>query len=243
MALPAGADPPVRGALATALISLAGLPDHAPTVDGRLGIIARLAVERIAVVRYASITALRGENFTTVAVSDDLIRAIDDVQYADGDGPCLEALNRGVPVGVPDIDSTVLWPGFHEAAPRMGLHASASVPLFAGRGDPIAALNMYSPDRTGMKPLIDAIYAVHGDPGERAFDEERLTGLDRGGQELVLGYAEALNIRATIRLALELIRADNRCGPDDAYLSLCIRAADAGTDLADAALAVISRDI
>jgi hypothetical protein len=65
--------------------------------------------------------------------------------------------------------------------------------------------------------------------------------LDDGGRELVTGYAEALSVRATVRLAIELIRADNRCGADDAYLSLCIRAGEAGTDLAEAAVAFINK--
>jgi GAF domain len=205
--------------------------------------IARLTVERVTAARYASVTALRGKTYTTVAVSDDLIRAIDDVQYADDAGPCLDALRRSTPVGVPDIDTTLQWPGFHEAAPRMGLHASVSVPLFAGRGDAIATLNVYGHDRVAMAPLIAGISLVHLDPGPEATDGGQLSELDADSRELVVGYAEALSIRDTVRLAIELIRTSNRCSTDDAYLSLCIRAGDAGTDLAEAATALISRSI
>ena len=123
----------------------------------------------------------------------------------------------------------------------MGLHASVSVPLPAGRGDAIAVLNVYGHDRVAMAPLIAAICSLHGPTGGDAGDETELSGLDDGGQELVTGYAEALTVRATVRLAIELIRADNRCSADDAYLSLCIRAGDAGTGLAEAAAALISR--
>ena len=45
------------------------------------------------------------------------------------------------------------WPGFREAATAMGLHASLSIPLFAGSGAPIAALNLYSHDLLAMAPL------------------------------------------------------------------------------------------
>jgi hypothetical protein len=233
--------PPVHGALATAMMTLAGTPDHSSSVSGQLVTIARLTAERVSAARYASITALRGREYTTVAVNDDLIRAVEDAQYADNAGPCLDALGSGVPVGVPDIDTTLRWPGFHEAAPRMGLHASVSVPLFAGRGEAIAVLNVYSHDRVAMAPLIAGICAVHGHPGPEATDERQLSGLDAGGRELVTGYAEALSIRATVRLAIELIRSDNRCSTDDAYVSLCIRAGDAGTDLAEAATKLLSR--
>jgi hypothetical protein len=230
-----GRYPPVRGALATAMITVAGTPDHSSSLAAQLVSIARLTAERVSAARYASVTALRGRAYTTVAVSDDLIRAVDEAQYADNAGPCLEALATSSPVGVPDIDTTVQWPGFHEAAPRMGLHASVSVPLYAGRGDAIAVLNVYGHDRVAMTPLIAGICSMHGNTGEEADDETLLSALDPGGRELVTGYAGALSVRATIRLAIELIRADNRCGADDAYLSLCISAGEAGTDLAEAA--------
>jgi hypothetical protein len=83
---------------------------------------------------------------------------------------------------------------------------------------------------------------VHGNPPRETIEED-LSGLDEGGRELVTGYAETLNVRATVRLAIEIIRAENRCSPDDAYLSLCIRAGEAGTDLAETAANLISHGI
>jgi hypothetical protein len=236
-----GRHPPVRGALATAIITLAGTPEHSSDLARQLASIAKLTAERVNAARYASITALRGRAYTTVAVSDDLIRAVDEAQYADDAGPCLDALDTSSPVGVPDIDATLNWPGFHEAAPRMGLHASVSVPLYAGRGDAVAVLNVYGDDGVLMAPLIAGICSVHGQADGDVDDEALLSELDTGGQELVAGYLGALSVRATVRLAIELIRADNRCTADDAYLSLCIRAGNAGTDLAEAATSLLHR--
>jgi hypothetical protein len=240
---PAAGSPPPLGPLADAMITLAGTPDYSPRVEVLLVTITKLAAERVAAASHASVTALRGKAYTTVAVSDDLITEIDQVQYADNAGPCIEALDLGVPVAVPNTAATVRWPGFHEAAPRMGLHASVSVPLYAGRGDAVAALNLYSHDRAAMAPLIAGVCTVHGHTGVDPDDDEHLADLDAGGRELVAGYAEALSIRATVRLALELIRTDYRCSPDDAYSSLCIRAGEAGTDLAAAAVALINHGI
>jgi hypothetical protein len=240
---PPGSYPPANGVLATALATLAATPDHLSGVQAQLVTIARLTADRVAPARYASITALRGSAYITVAVSDDLIRAVDEAQYADNAGPCLESLDKGLPVGVPDVDLTVQWPGFHQQAPRMGLHASVSVPLHAGRGDAIAVLNVYSHDRVAMAPLIAGICSVHGHPAGETIDEIHLSGLDAGGRELVAGYAEALSIRTNVRLAIELIRNGYRCSADDAYLSLCIRAAQAGTDLAEAATTLINRGL
>jgi hypothetical protein len=233
--------PPESHPLATAITTLAGTPHHSPGVRSQLVRIAKLTTERVAGATYASVTALWGKDWTTVAVSDDLIRSVDEAQYADEAGPCLEALDKGSPVGVPDIDTTVQWPGFHEAAPRMGLHASVSVPLFAGPGDVVAVLNVYGRHRTTMAPLIAGICWVHDHPGPHVDQGQAWRELDAGGRELVAGYAEALSIRAAIRLAIELIKRDNHCGAEDAYLSLCIQAGEAGTGLAEAATAVIGR--
>jgi hypothetical protein len=121
----------------------------------------------------------------------------------------------------------------------MGLRASVSVPLFAGRGEPVAVLNVYSHDHAAMAPLIAGVLSVHGHPARGTIDEDHLLVLDEGGRELVAGYAEALSVRATIQRALQLIRAENGCSMDDAYLSLCIRAGEAGTDLGRAAATLI----
>lgn len=231
------------GPLANALITLAGTPDHAHDVGSQLMAIARLAANRIGATTYASVTALTGSVHVTVAVSDELVRAVDEAQYTDGAGPCIEALHTGTPVGVPDIAATVQWPHFHEEAPRLGLHASVSVPLCAGRGEPIAALNLYGHDSAAMAPLIDGICVVHEHSNGATAGSDDLHLLDEGGRELVTGYAEALSIRATIRLALSVIMNELHCGADDAYLALCIRAGQAGTDLARAAGRLLTQGI
>jgi hypothetical protein len=41
-------------------------------------------------------------HYYTVASTDDRTRQLDEQQYADQGGPCLEALQTGLPVGVPD---------------------------------------------------------------------------------------------------------------------------------------------
>jgi hypothetical protein len=202
-----------------------------------------MAADRVGAVSYASVTALRDKKNVTVAVSDELVLAIDEAQYADDAGPCLEALKTGAPIAVPDIAATVQWPRFHEEAPRLGLHASVSVPLYAGQVEPIAVLNLYGHDPAAMAPLMAAVCAVHAHTGREpaGSDDPRLS--DEGSQELITGYAESLVVRATIQLALGIIMRDFHCVAEDAYLSLCIRAAEAGTDLAQTAAEVLTQDL
>jgi hypothetical protein len=230
---------PVLGPLAQSLIALAGIPDDASTVDEQLVLIAQLAADRIAAVDYASVTAVREENYTTVAASSELAVAVDDAQYADQAGPCLEPLHTGTPAPVPDIAATMAWPGFRDQAFKIGLRASVSVPLFAGSGEPVAVLNLYGHDAAAMAPLTESVWNVYK-PNPAAGGGE-VADLEAGAAELMAGLAEALAVRATIQQAVGVIMARQAVGALDAYLSLRALAAETGSSLTTMAAALIQQ--
>ena len=122
-----------RGRLDDTLVTLAGTPDDHSSVEGDLIAIAQLSAARIAAVSYASVTARHVGAYTTVAASNDIAVAVDEAQYADNKGPCLDTLDGGSPTSVPRIDATMIWPGFRDAAYKLGLRSSLSIPVFAGR--------------------------------------------------------------------------------------------------------------
>jgi predicted enzyme related to lactoylglutathione lyase len=227
-----------HGRLAQSLITLAEMPDDVSTLDDHLLVITQLVVDRVAAVDYASVTALREDAFTTVAASSELALAVDEAQYADQAGPCLEPLHTGEPVGLADISATMRWPGFRDQALGMGLCASLSVPLFAGSGAPVAVLNLYGHDSAAMVPVIDGIWAVFNtDPA--AVGTDRTQGLEPGAGELVIGLAEGFAVRATIQEAVGVIMAQRGISALDAYLALRDRAARSGDSLATTASAVL----
>ncbi|GGQ71509.1 GAF domain-containing protein [Couchioplanes azureus] len=236
---PERVSPRRHGPLADALVALAETPDHASGVEERLTAIAALAADRIAAADYASITTLQGHEYTAVATTSDVARAVDEAQFADRAGPCLQALETGEPVGVPDIAATMHWPGFHEVAPALGLRASVSVPLYTGRGTPIAVLNLYGRDDAAMQPLIAAVAELYATSRGLDLDAAGPPVSDPGAEELLTGYASALSIRATIRLAVDVLAGCTRSSTEDAYTDLCARAAEKGTSLSLAAAAVL----
>jgi hypothetical protein len=213
------------------LIALAGTPDDGDTVAADLIVIAQLAADRVAAVSYASVTSRDTEGYTTVAASSDLAVAVDEAQYADDAGPCLDALAAGWPAGVPDIAATMTWPRFRETAVELGLHASLSVPLFAGRGTPIAALNLYGRRPEEMRSLIQAVLSVFEDGGGHG----DVSGLDAGTRELVAGLTGAFAVRSVIQQAMGVVMSVSGYGPHGAYLALCSRAVEAGAPLAEIA--------
>src|SRR4051812_2552832 len=84
---PASREP---GPLARCFVDLADTPDEAPEVQKQLVTAAQLTAERVTAADYASVTALRDGGFTTVATSGELARAVDQAQYDDDAGPCLD---------------------------------------------------------------------------------------------------------------------------------------------------------
>jgi hypothetical protein len=43
--------------------------------------------------------------------SSELADSVDQVQYAERAGPCLQSLIEETPVAVPDVTTTMTWPG------------------------------------------------------------------------------------------------------------------------------------
>lgn len=226
--------------LAQCLTGLAGTPDDSSGISHQLDTIAQLAADLIAPVSYASITAYRDEAYTTVATSGKVALAVDEAQYDDRDGPCLSALQAGMPVAVPDMRTTMRWPGFREAAFALGLRASLSVPLFAGRGTAIAALNLYGRDAEAMAPLIAAVWGAFDAAGPALAAGPDPVELDEGSAGLVAGIAGAFAVRDVIHQAMGVIIADTQRPPDAAYVVLRLRAAETGLTLFDAAATVIA---
>jgi hypothetical protein len=231
-------DPQAHSSLTACLTALAGTPDDASWITSQLVTIAQLSADLIAPVAYASITAYRDDAVTTVATSSEIALAVDQAQYDGQAGPCLDALDTASPVAVPNVAATMRWPGFRASAYRLGVSASLSIPLFAGRGTAVAGLNLYGRDPNSLAPLTAAVWAAYDqhDPGTSL----REHGLDHGGEALVAGLAGAFAVRARIQQAIGVVMASTHRTADAAYLILRMRAAETGATLTDTASAIIT---
>jgi hypothetical protein len=216
------------GSLYDRIVTLAGRADDAAEIGADLVGIAALSADRVAGVSYASVTSRYEGAYATVAASSDLAVEVDNAQYADRVGPCLEALEGQRLMPVPDVAATMTWPRFRDVAFGLGLRSSLSIPLFAGRGTPVAALNLYSHDTDAMKSLTLAVWSVYE---ADAPPDRRGENLDAGGNELVAGLAGAFAARACIQRAMGLRMAISGESPDQAFLALRLRAAETGATL------------
>jgi hypothetical protein len=235
--LPAWLMPAADSGLATALATLAGMPDDDAHLDRYLVTIARLAADVVEPVSYASITAVREGAPTTVAASSQIAVEVDAAQYADGAGPCLDALSTDKPVQATDIGAVMAWPGFRDTAWQMGLRASLSIPLFAASGRPIAALNLYAHDPEPMADLTRRVWALY-DTSSTADGDPR--PLQDGSGQLLTGIVAAFRVRETIQQALGIIMVRDHVAAQTAYVALRADAAEAGASIPQTALDTIS---
>ncbi|SCF09906.1 GAF domain-containing protein [Micromonospora purpureochromogenes] len=222
--------------LTETLLVLAGLPDDAPALPEQLRAIVRLAAEVVGPVDFASVTVLAADGNRTDAASDEAANALDLAQYADDAGPCLVALHTGETVGVPDIAGAVVWPGFRDVAWRYGVRASLSIPLFAGSGNPVGALNLYSRDAAGMRLLIQRVESCYH-PGRTQVRPR----LDVGSEQLLAGLAGALHTRDLIQRALGLLMDRDQVPAGSAYRQL-VEATEPGQSLTGTASVLLHQD-
>jgi hypothetical protein len=222
------------------LIALAGTPDDESAVPALLKSITQSAADLLPPVSYASMTVHDDDSYATVAMSSDLALAVDKAQYADNAGPCLDTLRTDEPTAIPQIDATVRWPGFRAEALRLGLRASLSIPLFAGRGTPIAALNLYGHDTDTMAPLIAAVLTTFDGSSDDGAESKPID-LEPGPLQLVDGLIGAFGVRADIQRALGVLMSSEHTSADGAYAILRSRAAAADVSLTSAAGSVLTR--
>jgi transcriptional regulator with GAF, ATPase, and Fis domain len=203
---------------------------EAPTFDA----VVRRAVELIPGCDDCSIT-LRGRRgrAETVAATSAGVEVLDAVQYALGEGPCLDAAFEDGLVIVRHVAGDRRWPRWSERAHELGLGSAMAVRLHTGT-ETLGALNLYS--RTGGSfddEAVDiaVIYAVHA---TQAMSKARL----------VTGLQAALESRHLIGIAQGVLAVRYDISVERAFEVLHRYSNDTNTRLRDVAAQVIeARDL
>jgi GAF domain-containing protein len=133
---------------------LAGLARQLAAETDRDGVLRRVvdvAVTEIDGAEHAGITVLAARTVTTPVATSNLVRDVDQFQYATGEGPCLTAALENVPVvRVDDLHADTRWPEFSTAATGLGVRSMLSFQLYTSKNgtdvgsDTIGALNIYA---------------------------------------------------------------------------------------------------
>ncbi|MHB8220041.1 MAG: ANTAR domain-containing protein [Acidimicrobiales bacterium] len=121
-------------------------------VNRCLRLVVSLAHSTIGSADGVSISLRRQGRLTTVAASNQTVTDMDAVQYATGEGPCVDAATVGRRFHAEALDHESRWPEFTPRARELGINAILSTPLLSVNL-PVGAINIYSrsPAAFGMR--------------------------------------------------------------------------------------------
>jgi hypothetical protein len=229
------ADTGVAAALQTLVLESDAIRDF-------LDRLAHYAADRLSTPQQAvmcGVTLIRDRNHTTVASNNDLARAMDEVQYNFGDGPCLDAARHHRTNHVPDIDDeNARWPEFRAVIAGHGLRSILSVPVpLDVEGSSSCAINMYAETSHAFSAAdIETAERLAAEAGEAVRIAVRIAHLSDTAAHL----RAALDSRTAIDLAAGIVMAQNRCSQETAVTILIAASSARNLKLHDLAATLIS---
>jgi GAF domain-containing protein len=230
-------DLPVSTAAPQFLPELAGLLLAGQTVSDLLDVVVNLAVSVISEVDGASVSVVVGDGpqFETSNASSLTVRDIDEAQYEQAQGPCVEAIRTSheVSISLPADQ----WPQFSARAEMAGMRSVWSLPLVAGE-QTTGALNLYSTLARGWD--VGAATTARGLAGQAAVVLASAVSL--ANAELANHHLQqALENRDVIGQAKGIIMVQEGVTAGEAFDVLRRASQRSGRKLRDIAGEVVSR--
>jgi GAF domain-containing protein len=206
-------------------------------LTGVLNKISELAQRAIAGAEDVSVTLVRGTGAYTAAYTGQTALQLDEWQYEQGRGPCVDAAQAAAVVSVPDTATDQRWPEWGTRARTAGVYSSLSIGLPIQEAV-VGALNIY-----GTKP--------------DAFDDDAITLAQTFASYAAVAMANAhlydttatlahhmqtaMESRAVIEQAKGIIIAERRCTPEDAFTILAKLSQDTNRKLRDVAAILVNQ--
>jgi len=134
-------NPPLAGSIA----ALSKLPAGTTGLADMLTQVAALAVRAIPGADGAGLTLLRIDRADLIVMSEPFVKAIDDIQYGIGEGPCISAAATGKTRRSGELNNDARWLQFGPRASGLGVHSALSLPLVVSTGI-LGAMNIYAHD-------------------------------------------------------------------------------------------------
>jgi GAF domain-containing protein len=229
---------PLKGGdVVSAYAELAAIVLNEQSLTAILHRVAELAAEIVPGVDQVSVTLIEDNKSRTVAFSGDLAQALDERQYADGYGPCLDAALSGRIITIEDTAHSAAYPGFGRQAHRYGIQHTLSIPVPALQHN-AAALNMYGSLDAG--PFNQATHDTATSFAGYAAIALLNGALYAGALREVTHLQKALVSRAGIDQAKGILMRERRCTPEEAFTILREHAGRSGRKLRDVAQIIVN---
>lgn len=205
--------------------------------------ICQLCVDTLSVTGAGIAMVTTTGNRGVVCATDDISAQVEDLQLTLGEGPCVDAVQRGAPVVVPDLDlleglATDRWPAFLEGAASAGVKAVFAFPLRVGAIN-VGVMDLYRdrPGELSSSEMRGALLAA--DAAALA-----LLHLDLDGDH---AFADLPDARSTYQLqvhqATGMVMGQLDVTVEHAFLLLRARAFAEGRALAELATDVVARRV
>lgn len=205
-------------------------------LDGVLRTVAGLAKRTISGVDEASVTLVHGTGAHTAAYTGDLALTLDERQYQEGRGPCLDAAISGATVSVSDLTREERWPGYTPRAIEAGVRSSLSVGLPVHE-HVTGALNLYATKPDAFDD--DAVTLAQTFSGYAAVALANAHLYDATAT-LAQHLQAAMENRAVIEQAKGIIMAERHCTPEQAFAVLSQLSQDTNRKVREIAAALVT---
>jgi GAF domain-containing protein len=198
------------------LVALAGVALTHDDVKDALREVCRISTRAIYSADGASLTTFDASGPAIAAASSEWAQGLDEMQYEEHEGPCIDAARTGMMFRVRDVGSEMRWPSYMPRVKQAGALSMLSIPMNV-ESKTIGALNVYSRG-------VDAFEAEDVSLAEiiagHASLAAQVAAALYGHRELAEQLHAAMASRAPIEQAKGIIMAAVGCGPEEAFRRL-----------------------
>lgn len=192
---------------------IADMEDIKSVLDGITGFAAATMTSTTGVPIESAVTLHRRKRTVTIGGSSGRAVVIDRIEQTLGDGPCIDALESGVPVLLGDASSDRRWPEYRSALAAAGIVSALGIPMKLD-DDAGAVLDFFSPESGRFNEQAVADGMRFADMAGKALRLAiRIASADQRAENL----RAAMDTRTAIDLACGIIMAENKCSKDAAF--------------------------
>jgi len=206
-------------------------------IDETLDEVVALAKRVLPETPETSVTLLTNDEAWTAAFSGELANSLDERQYDDGYGPCLDAAVSGGAIQVTVEDPDGPYPDFRQLAHQLGVSHSLSVGLPAA-GRTIGALNLYT---TAGQAFSDDSSRIAGTFAGFAGIALATVGRYDDAVAAATQLQQALQSRAVISQAQGILMSEHHYSRNEAFAALLRLAQQEGMKLQAVAQELVDR--
>ena len=172
----------------------------------------------------------------TEVFTDQVSPDVDQGQYEEGAGPCLDALRHGAVVRVEDTrETSAMWPRFARDAEAAGVRSTLSMPM-AAAGETFGGLNLYAAQPRAFADDHEADAALFTTQASVVLANARAYW---AAADLADGLRQAMATRAVIEQAKGKLMASSGATADEAFQMLVSASQRENVKLRDVARRIV----